>query len=109
MDTLIDILFYTAGAALFGHLVLCVVLKRRLGDQPDLLRNLFVAPNAVLLGDHGVWLLRVRYYWPWAKFAASNTLDEQSRMVLYATQATGLILPIAALGFLATQILRVVY
>jgi hypothetical protein len=107
MDTLMDVLIVVAGAALVGHVALCVVLQWRLREHEDVIKELFAIPNNVLSKDVGVRLLRVRYYVPWVRFRFdASRIGPVNRTVLVAARVTGLIVPIALLAFLSAPFVQ---
>lgn len=102
MDTILDTLFFVAGACLIAHIGLCIWLQRRLKVREDLLQELFSIPNEVVTrgGNVSVRLLRARYYLPWVRLALRNPqLDSLDLIVLAAGRMTGLIVPAACVAF----------
>jgi hypothetical protein len=101
-ESVMEILFNVAGAALLMHLVICWLLKNGLAENAEMLQELFATPNRGLVGKSGFQLLRARYYVPW-KFT-SNTIKSMSRsrrLMLNLARITGVLVPLCALAFLA--------
>ena len=97
-----DTLFLTAGAAMFLHLALCVMLRCALIRHPALVDELFAVPNRLLGTPDVIRLLRVRYFVPFlAPPEGMRLLEPWVCATLLATRATGLCCICASLGFFA--------
>lgn len=108
MKSVVDAMIVVGGGALVAHVLLCIVLQFRLRDHEDLARRLLAIPNRALLDDTtGVRLLRARYYLPWVRSGTDDSeLDVVTRLVVAATRITGLIVPVALIGFILASILE---
>jgi hypothetical protein len=102
-----NLLFFLAGFALLAHVTLCLLLQRGLLDNQTVLRELFATPNERLVGNSPFRLLRVRYYFPWRPVPRSRQpMSLSQRVMLNFARATGLLMPVCALAFLALSFVR---
>jgi hypothetical protein len=97
LEKLIDVAFFVAGGCVAGHVVFCMVLLRQLEDREELIRELFAVPNQLLARDKSSSprLLRLRYYLPWRKPPLPWHLSFSERLLLFASSASGILIPAA--------------
>jgi hypothetical protein len=102
-----DILFYMAGGALLSHFALCVLLQRRLREDPAALHELFAAPNERVIGQSRFQLLRARYYLLWRPMPKNLGTMSRGQVVLFnLAKTTGLLVIVGFLGFLALSVVQ---
>ena len=91
---LLEALFYCAGLAFTAHLAAAFLLKFQLQGDDDLIRSLFLMPNAWLGNTYGPQLLRSKYFIPWVEHP--EDIDDYS----FAVRGTFMLARVAGGAFI---------
>src|SRR5258708_32623012 len=106
MSSAMDLLFFIAGCALVAHIALCLLLQNMLLNNTAALNKLFAIPNERLVKKSGFRLLRVRYYFLWQQTSQSLGMSRGENVLFNLAKATGLLMPICALSFIALSVIQ---
>jgi hypothetical protein len=103
----IDLIFYCAVAALILHSISSGLLERQIRGEEDLIRQLFVLPNAWLGNRTGPLHLRAKYFLPWTE--SPELLAEYHFPIRAAYQIarwSGFAVPVCFLSFFAIALVQ---
>jgi hypothetical protein len=98
--SLMETLFKLAGLSMLAHLLLSQLLRLLVKWNSELAMELFAVPNAPLMPDVGLRLLRVRYFLFWQ--AEPDAMREEStlaRLAFFTARITGFAFPAFMLAF----------